>query len=79
MKKIQIALQVFSIRDEAERDFEKSMEQVKKMGYAGVELALCHYRMQLCGYPLSSGGMPLWRKEVRQGYGKYTDHSKGMP
>ena len=39
MKKIQIALQVFSIRDEAERDFEKSMEQVKKMGYAGVELA----------------------------------------
>jgi sugar phosphate isomerase/epimerase len=39
MKKLPVALQVYSIREEAEIDFAKAMQQVKKMGYDGVELA----------------------------------------
>jgi sugar phosphate isomerase/epimerase len=39
MKTLPIALQVFSIREEAERDFVKTMQTVKDMGYDGVELA----------------------------------------
>ncbi|MCM8710732.1 sugar phosphate isomerase/epimerase [Clostridium sp. SYSU_GA19001] len=39
MKKLPVAVQIFSIRDEAERDFKGTMEQVKAMGYDGVELA----------------------------------------
>ena len=39
MKKLPVALQVYSIREDAEKDFVKSMQEVKKMGYDGVELA----------------------------------------
>jgi sugar phosphate isomerase/epimerase len=39
MKELPIALQIFSIREEAEKDFIKTMQQVKQMGYDGVELA----------------------------------------
>lgn len=39
MKQFPIALQVYSIRDDAEKDFRGAMEQVKTMGYDGVELA----------------------------------------
>lgn len=39
MRKLPIALQVFSIREEAEKDFKGTMEKVKEMGYDGVELA----------------------------------------
>ena len=34
-----IGLQVYSIRDYAEKDFRGVMQQVKEMGYDGVELA----------------------------------------
>lgn len=34
-----IALQVYTVRDYAEQDFRGTMEQIKKMGYDGVELA----------------------------------------
>ena len=34
-----IALQVYSVRDFAEKDFKETMEKVKAMGYEGVELA----------------------------------------
>ena len=34
-----IALQVYSVRDFAEKDFKGTMEKVKAMGYEGVELA----------------------------------------
>ena len=39
MKKLPIALQVYSVRDEAEKDFAGTMKKVKDMGYDGVELA----------------------------------------
>jgi len=39
MKKWPIALQVSSIRDDAQNDFLGSMKKVKEMGYDGVELA----------------------------------------
>ena len=39
MKKWPIALQVYSVRDEAAADFEGTMRNLKKMGYDGVELA----------------------------------------
>lgn len=39
MKKMSIALQVYSVRENAEKDFEKTMKVVKEMGYDGVELA----------------------------------------
>lgn len=39
MKALPIALQVYSIREDAEKDFYKAMQQVKSMGYDGVELA----------------------------------------
>lgn len=39
MKKLPVALQVYSIREEAARDFEKAMRTVKEIGYDGVELA----------------------------------------
>ena len=37
--KLPIAAQVYSIREEAEADFEKAMQQLAGMGYDGVELA----------------------------------------
>lgn len=39
MKTLPVALQVYSIRDEAGSDFVKTMQDVKLMGYDGVELA----------------------------------------
>lgn len=39
MKKLPIGLQVYSIREEAERNFKQAMKEVKDMGYDGVELA----------------------------------------
>lgn len=39
MKKWPIALQVYSVRENAEQDFAGTMRQVKEMGYDGVELA----------------------------------------
>jgi sugar phosphate isomerase/epimerase len=39
MKKLPVAVQVYSIREEAEKDFKGTMQQVKAMGYDGVELA----------------------------------------
>ena len=39
MKQFPIALQVYSIRQNAEQDFAATMKQVKAMGYDGVELA----------------------------------------
>ena len=39
MKQFPIALQVYSVRDFAEKEFEATMREVKAMGYDGVELA----------------------------------------
>lgn len=39
MKTLPVALQVYSIREEASNDFKKAMQEVKKLGYDGVELA----------------------------------------
>lgn len=39
MTKLPIGLQIYSVRDFAEKDFRGTMEQVKSMGYDGVELA----------------------------------------
>lgn len=39
MKKWPIALQLYSVRDAAEADFEGTLRAVKEMGYDGVELA----------------------------------------
>ena len=39
MKKWPIALQVYSVREQAQADFPAAMKQLKQMGYDGVELA----------------------------------------
>ena len=39
MKTLPVALQVFSVRDDAEKDFKGTMQRIKEMGYDGVELA----------------------------------------
>ncbi|MBR5527843.1 MAG: sugar phosphate isomerase/epimerase [Clostridia bacterium] len=39
MKTLPVALQVYSIREEASKDFKKAMTAVKEIGYDGVELA----------------------------------------
>jgi len=39
MKTLPVALQVYSVREDAEKDFVKTMQEVKEMGYEGVELA----------------------------------------
>ena len=39
-----IALQLYSVRNELQKDFPGTLAQVKEMGYDGVELA------GLCGY-----------------------------
>ncbi len=38
-KQIKIALQLYSVRGDCRKDFEKTLEQVAKMGYEGVEFA----------------------------------------
>lgn len=37
--KLPIAIQVYSVRDDAAADFRKTLEKIKKMGYDGVEFA----------------------------------------
>ena len=39
MKTLPVAVQVYSVRDDAERDFKGTMQRIKDMGYDGVELA----------------------------------------
>ncbi len=39
MKTLPVAVQVYSIREDAEKDFKGTMQSLKDMGYAGVELA----------------------------------------
>lgn len=39
MRTLPVALQVYSVRDDAEKDFYGTMRQVAEMGYDGVELA----------------------------------------
>ena len=41
-KKIRIALQLYSVRGDCGRDFDKTVERVAKMGYDGVEFAGYH-------------------------------------
>lgn len=36
---LSVAVQVYSVRDYAEKDLRKTLEEIKKMGYDGVELA----------------------------------------
>ena len=39
---MKIGLQVYTVRDAADKDFKGTMEKIKEMGYDGVELAgLC--------------------------------------
>ena len=39
MKTLPVAVQVYSVRDDAERDFAGTMKKIKEIGYDGVELA----------------------------------------
>ena len=39
MKKFPIALQLYSVRDDLEKDFEGTLKKVKELGYDGVEFA----------------------------------------
>ena len=39
MKHLPVALQLYSVRDDAEKDFEGTLRAVKEMGYDGVEFA----------------------------------------
>ncbi|HTU02745.1 MAG TPA: hypothetical protein VMG58_13045, partial [Candidatus Sulfotelmatobacter sp.] len=39
MKKVPVALQLFSVRDDAKRDFAATAAAVARIGYSGVELA----------------------------------------
>ncbi len=39
LKKIPIALQMYTLREECEQDFLSAFERVAKLGYHGVELA----------------------------------------
>ncbi len=39
MKTLPVAVQVYSVRDYAEKDFKGTMQKIKDMGYDGVELA----------------------------------------
>ncbi|WP_242964982.1 sugar phosphate isomerase/epimerase family protein [Scatolibacter rhodanostii] len=39
MKTLPVAVQVYSVRDDAEKDFKGTMQKLKEMGYEGVELA----------------------------------------
>lgn len=39
MKKFPVALQLYSVRDDLEKDFLGTLKEVKKMGYEGVEFA----------------------------------------
>lgn len=39
MKTLPVAVQVYSVRDDAEKDFKGTMQKIKDIGYDGVELA----------------------------------------
>lgn len=39
MKKFPVALQLYSVRDDLEKDFIGTLKQVKALGYDGVEFA----------------------------------------
>ena len=39
MSKLPVAVQVYSVREDAEADFKGTMQKIKDMGYDGVELA----------------------------------------
>ena len=39
MKTLPVAVQVYSVRDDAEKDFRGTMKKIKEIGYDGVELA----------------------------------------
>jgi sugar phosphate isomerase/epimerase len=39
MKQFKIALQIYSIKEEAEKDFEATLKKIRSFGYDGVELA----------------------------------------
>ena len=39
MNKLPVAVQVYSVREDAERDFAGTMKKIKEIGYDGVELA----------------------------------------
>ncbi|MCS7201963.1 MAG: sugar phosphate isomerase/epimerase [Dictyoglomus sp.] len=39
MRRIPIALQLYSVRKECEKDFEKTIKEISEMGYEGVEFA----------------------------------------
>ena len=39
MKTLPVAVQVYSVRDDAEKDFAGTMKKIKEIGYEGVELA----------------------------------------
>ena len=39
MKTLPVAVQVYSVRDDAAQDFKGTMQKLKEMGYDGVELA----------------------------------------
>ena len=41
MGRIPVAAQVYSVRDEAEADFEKTMHRLAQMGYDGVDWQEC--------------------------------------
>ena len=39
MKTLPVAVQVYSVREDAEKDFAGTMKKIKEIGYEGVELA----------------------------------------
>lgn len=64
-----IALQLYSVRNELQKDFPGTLAQVKEMGYDGVELAgLCGYspeQVKKCAKKpdwFPSPPMSRWRK-----------------
>jgi sugar phosphate isomerase/epimerase len=39
MNKLPVAIQVYSVREVAEKDLKQTLQEIKNMGYDGVELA----------------------------------------
>lgn len=59
MKTLPVALQIYSVRDYAEKDFADTLQQVKDMGYDGVELAgLYGLTPEAVRAALDSAGIP---------------------
>ncbi len=61
MKKYPVALQLYSVRDFCEKDFEGTIKMVKDFGYDGVEFAGTFGRpaAELCDYCKSIGIVPI--------------------